>query len=61
MSLLPSNVNSRIDGPLEHDDDERVAVAAELDVLEESGLKQRARRLRAARRSSTVSPMLIGR
>jgi hypothetical protein len=31
-------------GPLEHDDDERVAVAAELDVLEESRLEQRARR-----------------
>ena len=41
MSLLPSNVNSRIDGPLEHDDHERVAVAAELEVLEERRLEQR--------------------
>ena len=46
---------------LEHDDHERVAVAPELEVLEERRSRTARDPTSRSRRSSTVSPMLIGR
>ena len=45
MSLLPLISTLSSDGPLEHGDQQRVAVAIQCDVAEESGRVQRPQRL----------------
>ena len=51
--LVARELELRDRRPLEHDDHERVAVLAELEVLEETGLEQRAARL--------AEPLLVDR